>query len=131
MSWIKCISVWFGCPHFADVFEGCESLEGLQLPPIIVGVNEVVEMRGQLGMAVIMVSFDGGLLDRPVHPFDLPDGPWMLDFGGAVLDPVFFAAHVEHVGHVGGGRAVSVARREGELDAIAHWEAFTGRAVLP
>ncbi len=54
MSWIKCKSVWFSCPHFADVFEGCESLEGLQPPTIIVGVNEVVEMRGQLGMAVIM-----------------------------------------------------------------------------
>jgi|GEM_PF-3096693 hypothetical protein len=56
MSWIKCKSVWFSCPHFADVFEGCESLEGLQPPTIIVGVNEVVEMRGQLGMAVIIVN---------------------------------------------------------------------------
>lgn len=75
MGWIKCKSVWFGCPHFADVFEGGESLEGLQPPPISVGVNEVLEMRGQLGMADIMVSFDGGLPDRPVHPFDLPVGP--------------------------------------------------------
>jgi len=39
MSWIKCKSVWFGCPHFADVFEGCESLECLEPPLIIVGVN--------------------------------------------------------------------------------------------
>ena len=130
MGWIERKSVWFGCPHFAAVFEGCESLEGLQPPTIIVGIDEVVEMCSQLRMAVIMIPFDGRLLDCSVHPFDLPVGPGMLDFGGAVLDPVFFAAHVEHVGHVGGGRAVSVARREGELDTIAHWEASSGRAVL-
>ena len=60
MGWIEGKSVWIDCPHFADVFEGREALEGLQPPPIIVGVDEVVEMRSQLGMAVMVVPFDGG-----------------------------------------------------------------------
>ena len=42
----------------------------------------------------------------------------MLDLGEAVLNPVFLATHVEHIGDVRGGRAVSVARWERELDAV-------------
>jgi hypothetical protein len=48
----------------------------------------------------LVPAFDGGLLDRPVHPFDLAVGPGMLDPGQAMLDPIFTAAHVEHVRHV-------------------------------
>ena len=118
MGWVEHKSAWLRSPYFADVFEGREALEGLQPPRVIVGIDEVVEMRGQLRMAVIMVPFDGGLLDRPVHPFDLPVGPGMLDFGESVLDPVFVAPHVEHVGHVAGGWSVCVARREAELDTV-------------
>ena len=106
MGWIEVKSDWLGCPYFADEFEGCEPLEGLQSPPIIVGIDEVVEVGGQLRVAVVMVSFDGCFLDRPVHPFDLTVGPWVLDLGESVLDPVFVAAHVEHVGHPCGCRAV-------------------------
>ncbi len=111
-------SFWLGCPDFTDVFEGRETLESLQPPPIIVGIDEVVEVDGQLRVAVVMVAFDRRFLDRAVHPFDLAVGPWVLDLGEPVFDPVFLAAHVEHVGHVGCGRAVGVARRERELDAI-------------
>lgn len=42
----------------------------------------------------------------------------MLDLGEAVLNPVFLAAHVEPRGDGRGGRAVSVARRKRELDAV-------------
>jgi hypothetical protein len=42
----------------------------------------------------------------------------MLDLGQVVRDPLFAAAHVEHVHHIGGCGAICVARREGELDAI-------------
>ena len=71
-------SVWFDCPYFADVFEGCEALEGLQSSPIVICVDEVVEVGGELGMAVVMVSLDSRLFDRPVHPLDLPIGPGEL-----------------------------------------------------
>ncbi len=35
-----------------------------------------------------------------------------------MLDPVLSAAHVEHVRYVASCRAIRVARREGELDAV-------------
>ena len=85
-------------------------------------------MGSQLGMAVIVIAFDGGLLDCPVHPFDLAIGPGMLDFGKPVLDPVLIAAQIEHVRHTGRSRALGVSRREGELDAIVgqHGVDFVG-----
>ena len=58
-----------------------------------------MEGGGELGMAVVMVSLDSRLFDRPVHPLDLAVGLGMLDLGEPVLDPVFVAAHFEHVGY--------------------------------
>ena len=110
--------MWLGCPAFADVFVGCESAQGLEPSAVVVGVDEVVEMRGQLGVAVVMIAFDRGFLDRPVHPFHLSVGPGMLDLGETVLDAVLATAHVEHVRDVLCRGAVGVARREGELDAV-------------
>ena len=72
-------------------------------------------------MAVVVIALDGCVLDRPVHAFDLPIGPGVLDLGEAVLDAVFTATHVEHMGHVSSGWAVSVAWRIGKLDAPHHW----------
>ena len=60
MVWIEDKSVGLGRPHFADAFEGRESLEGLQPPPIIIGVKEAVEESGQLHATVVMVAFDSG-----------------------------------------------------------------------
>ena len=63
-------------------------------------------------MTVVMVPFDGRFLDRSVHALDLPVGPGMFDFGQSMIDPVFAAAHVEHMRHVFGGRPMrSVAGR--------------------
>ena len=118
MDWIEDKSVWLGCPYFADVFEGCEALEGFEPPPVIVGVNEVVEVGSQLRVAVVVVSLDRSLLDRPIHPFDLAVSPWMFDLGQPVLNAVFVAPHIEHVSHIGGGGTVCIAWREGELDAV-------------
>ena len=116
MGWIEDKSAWLGCPYFADLFEGCGALKGLQTPSLTVCVDEV---GGQLGMSVVMVAFDGRLFDGAVHPLDLADDPGMLDLGEPVLDPIFDAAHVEHLGHIGGRGAIGVARRKGELDTIA------------
>lgn len=62
---------WLVCPAFADVFVGCEAAQGLQTTTVIVCVDEVMEVRGQLSMTVVMVALDRGFLDRPVHSFDL------------------------------------------------------------
>ena len=113
MGWIERKSVWLDCPDFADVFEGRESFEGLQSSSIIVGVDEVVEMRSQLGMAVVMVSLDRRFLDCAVHPFDLAVGPGMLDLGQPVLDLMFVTDPVEDV-----VEGIFVVRHIGELDAV-------------
>ena len=73
-------------------------------------------------MAVVVVTFDSRFLDRSVHSLDLAVGPGMLDFGEPVFDPVLTATHVKHVRDVSGRRAIGVARRERELDAVAPTE---------
>ena len=62
MGWIECESFGLDCPDFADVFEGCEALEGLEATSVIIGVDEVVEVGVKLLVAVVMIAFDGGLL---------------------------------------------------------------------
>lgn len=128
MGWVRGKSFWFLCLDFADVFEGREALEGFEPPPIIIRVDEVVKVGVELPMALVMVAFDGGIFDRPVHTFHLAIGPEMLDLGAAVLNPVFVATHVEHMGEVRGGRAVSVARWKRELNPVVrqHGVDFVG-----
>ena len=75
-------------------------------------------MAAELFVVVIVEALHGRILDSAVHAFDLAIGPGMPDLGEAVLDPVLFAAHVEHMGDPGCCRAVGVAWREGELNAI-------------
>jgi len=103
---------------FIHVFEGREAFESLRPPAIITCVDEVVEVRGQWRVAVVMVALDRCFPDRPVHPFDLPVSPGMSDLGEPLIDPVFVAPHVEHVGHISGWGAVSGAWREGKLDTV-------------
>jgi hypothetical protein len=117
MGWVEGKSAWLDCSYFADVFEGLAAFEGLQAPSIIAGIDEVVEMGGRLLVAVVKVSLDCGLFDRPVYPFDLSIGRGVLDLGEPVFDPAFVATHVKHVRYPSGCGAVGVARREGELDA--------------
>jgi hypothetical protein len=54
-----------------------------------------------------------------VHPLDLAVRPQMLDLGETVLDAVLAAAHVEYMRHVAGSRAIGIARRKNELNAVA------------
>lgn len=69
-------------------------------------------------MAVIVITLDGSFLDGAVHPLNLPIRPRMFDFGEPVLDVIFLAPHIEHVGHVRGSRPVGISWRKGELDSI-------------
>jgi hypothetical protein len=48
MGWIEFESFGFICPYFADIFIGCEALESLQTPCVIVGIYEVREMAAKL-----------------------------------------------------------------------------------
>ena len=64
---------------------------------MIVGIDEDVEVLPELVVAVVVIAFDGGVLDGAVHSFDLPVGPWMVRFGQPVLDTVVAADLVEAV----------------------------------
>ena len=49
-------------------------------------------------MAAVVIALDGRLFDGAVHPLDLAVRPRVVDLGEPVLDAVFVAAQVEHVG---------------------------------
>ena len=55
-------------------------------------------------VTIVMVAFDGGFLDGPVHALDLAVGPGMLDLGEPMLDAIFPTAHM--LRHVSCRRAV-------------------------
>ena len=118
MDWIESESLWIVCPDFADVFVGREAFEGFETPAVVIGVDEVREVALELPGAVVVIAFDGGFLDGPVHAFDLAVRPRMLDLGESVLDAVLAAAHVKHMGHVPGRWAIGVARWKRELNAV-------------
>lgn len=111
-------SFWLGSPAFAGVFVGCEALQGLQPPSVIVGGDEVGKVSFELIVSIVMVALDGRFLDRAVHALDLAIGLGMLDLGQPMFDAIFLASHVEHMRHVSCRRTVGIARREGELDPI-------------
>ena len=60
-----------GCPSFADELVGGEAIKGLQSPGEVVGGEEVGEMANELIVRFVVISFDGRVLDCPVHPLDL------------------------------------------------------------
>ncbi len=61
-------------PKFAEIFVGCEPLEGLESSGEVVGSEEVGQVRFELVVGVVEVSFHRSVLDGPVHPFDLSIG---------------------------------------------------------
>ena len=75
-------------PGFADGFVGSEAFEGLRATAEVVGGDEIGEVLPQLIVVVVVVSLDGRILDRPVHPLDLPICLRVPRFGEAVLDVV-------------------------------------------
>jgi hypothetical protein len=80
--------VWAQKSRIADELVRREAFERLQAPSEVVGIDEVGEMSPQLVVIVIMVAFDGCILDGAVHSFDLPVCSGMVDFGEPVFDPM-------------------------------------------
>ena len=75
-------------------------MQDFSLGKIAFFAKAVVKLRPQ--PRCLVPAFDGSVLDGPVNAFHLAIGPWVLDLGQAMIDAVFPAAHVKHVGHVGG-----------------------------
>ena len=106
-------SFWLGCPGFADVFVRRETSQCFEATAKIVCADKVVEVRFELLMVVVMVSFDGGILDGPVHSFDLTIGPGMFQFGETVLNSVARTDAVKEQ-----RKSVFVLGTVGKLDAV-------------
>ena len=113
MDWIESESIGFICPAFTDEFIWRQPLEGLQSPPVIVGIDEVIEVLFQLVMIVVMIPFDRRFLDCAVHAFDLAIGPWVFDFRQSVINAVLGADTVKDV-----NACMFVVGKVGELDSI-------------
>lgn len=84
---------------------GCEATQCLEPAGVIVGIDEELQVGAQLFVAVVVVAFDGGVLDGAVHPLDLTIRPRMVGFGQAMLDAVLAADPVEAMQAPAGGRA--------------------------
>ena len=54
-------------------------------------------MGSQLVVGLVVVAFDGCVLDGSVHAFDLAIGPGMLGLGQAMIDTVLGAGVFEGV----------------------------------
>lgn len=80
---------------------------------MVVGIHEELEVIPELLVAVVVVAFDGRVLDRAVHSLDLTVGPGMVHLGQPVLDVVLGTDTIKDVLAV---PDVSLAR--GKLDAI-------------
>ena len=66
--------------------QGCETVQRFEPACEVVRADEVGQMLRELVVVVVMETFDGGVLDRAVHGFDLAVGPRVFWFGRPVLD---------------------------------------------
>ena len=78
----------------------CKAIEG-----ILAEGDEVVEMPDELVVRLVVIPLHGRVLDRPVHPLDLPIGPGMIGLGQSMFDPVFPTDAVERMAAELGGWA--------------------------
>jgi hypothetical protein len=69
-------------------------------------------------VAVVVVAFDGGVLDGAVHAFNLTIGPGMVGLGESMLNAVLAAYLVETVDTETRGPAVTILREIDGLDAV-------------
>jgi hypothetical protein len=109
---------WLGCPAFADELIWREPFECLKPPAEIVGVDEVGEMPPELGVIVIMIAFDGRVLDCAVHALDLSIGPRVIWLFQAMLNVVSTLRAAERMAPQHGSRAITVFGQIGELNAV-------------
>ena len=91
--------IWLGCPGFTDVFVRCEAAERLEAARVVVGIEEIVEMRAELVMAIVVIPFDGSVFNRAVHALDLPVRPRVVWLGQAMLNAICCASDFSNSGN--------------------------------
>lgn len=105
-------------PGSANGFVGCEAAQGLEASGEVVGVQEDGEVAFELLVGLVVVAPDSGLLEGPVHSFDLAVGPGMVRLGEAMRDAVDSAGTVEGMAAPQGRWLVAVPGQVRELDAV-------------
>ena len=81
MVWINSKTIRFFLPYRNDELIRCETFEGFKSLGKVIGIQEIVQMLLKMSMGLIIVPFDGSLLEGTVHAFDLTIRPRMTDFG--------------------------------------------------
>jgi hypothetical protein len=84
------------CPGFANELVGREAAERLEAAGVVVGIQEQLEVRPELVMAVVVVAPDR-ILERAVHPLNLSVCPRVPRLGQAMLDAALLAGALEGV----------------------------------
>lgn len=95
MGWIKFESFGFVCPCFTDELVRCQALQSFETPGKIVGIQEVGQVGFELIMADIMEALYSLLLNRAVHPFNLPVCPGVSWLGQAMFDVIPGASDIK------------------------------------
>ena len=131
MDWIEFESFRFVCPYFADVFVRREAAQSFQPSSIIVCSEKVIEVSAQLLMVVVVEAFHRRVFNCSVHSFNLPVRPWVAYFRLTVIDPVFFAAHAEHMGTASSCQPFPISRGQNELDAVCSGKRSPGSFAYP
>ena len=121
VEWIEPEPFRLDGPSFADELVGREALERLQSTPEVVGLDEVAQVLPELVVVFVVVAPDGGVLDGPVHSFDLAIGPRVPRLGKAMVDVVLRARVLEGVG------PYRLAALEGALDERCRGSLVAGR----
>lgn len=75
---------------------------------MIVGGDKDLRPPPELLIAIVLVAFDGGVLDRAVYPFDLAVGPRLAWLCKPVFDTVLAADLVEAIEAHACGPAITV-----------------------
>ena len=82
-------------PSFADGFVGMRPFRVFNAAAEGIGGDEVGQVLPELIVRVVVVAFDGCVLDGAVHPFDLPVRPGMAWLGEPMIDVVLRAGERE------------------------------------
>ena len=64
-------ALWFICSYFADAFVKREALQRFDASSEVVSYQKVAHIGFQLFMKSVVVAFNGYILDRSIHTFDL------------------------------------------------------------
>lgn len=100
-------AIWLFGPCRADSFVRCKAMKGLEPPGEVVSIEEGGKVIFKLPVGLLVISPDGCLLQRPVHPFDLAVIRYVIcgalssccsSFGRPYGEPIRDVGHREHEG---------------------------------